>query len=328
MSVNDHWMYQGRQSHGWFGTGTAPKDGDDDAAGANELFSPSNASERVDAAAHLIIASAPRNERGRWSYAASDAGRDRLKTAVAAWYGASAMSRDVFRTQFLNPYTSDETVDRLRHAAQGLIEARSYDDLGEASSKLSAAARQIGPDRWPQFIGGAARQAEDAVSRGDVPGVIKANYATTAIGGVAVLGGLVIGGLFGGHVPSLPFGHRLSSPQPASPTVMQAVPVPPPKEGETPTDVLKPGGQNVGEVGDNSGVRILPGGDQEAQKLFDRLTKGGEDITPSGHPGKIVRMPDGSIISYRPTSKSGPPTIDVKVSGLAIRKLKFPGSEN
>lgn len=91
MSVNDHWVYQGRQSHGWFGTGTAPKEGDDDAAGANELFRPSNASERVDAAAHLIIASVPRNERGRWSYAASDTGRDRLKTAVAAWYGASAM---------------------------------------------------------------------------------------------------------------------------------------------------------------------------------------------------------------------------------------------
>ena len=125
MSVNDHWVYQGRQSHGWFGTGTAPKDADDDAAGTNELFRPSNASERVDAAAHLIIASVPRNERDRWSYAASYAGRDRLKTAVAAWYGASAMSRDAFRTQFLNPYTSNETVDRLRGAARGLIEARS-----------------------------------------------------------------------------------------------------------------------------------------------------------------------------------------------------------
>ena len=92
--------------------------------------------------------------------------------------------------------------------------------------------------------------------------------------------------------------------------------------------MLKPGGQNVGEAGDNSGVRILPGGDQEAQRLFDRLTKGGKDITPSGHPGKIIQMPDGSVISYRPTSKSGPPTIDINVSGLAIRKLKFPGSEN
>jgi hypothetical protein len=101
--------------------------------------------------------------------------------------------------------------------------------------------------------------------------------------------------------------------------------VPPPTEGEKPVDVLKPGGKNVGEPGENSGVRILPGGESEARELFDRLTKGGTDITPSGHLGKVIRMPDGSVISHRPTSKSGPPTVDVNVPGLGIRKLKFPG---
>jgi hypothetical protein len=228
MSVNDHWMYQGRQSHGWFGTGTAPKDGDDDVAGTNELFRPSNASERVDAAAHLIIASVPRNERGRWSYAASDAGRDRLKTAVAAWYGASAMSRDAFRTQFLNPYTSDETVDRLRGAARSLIEARSYDDLGEASSKLSAAARQIGPDRWPQFIGSAARQAQEAADRGDVPGIIRVQYESEALAGMIIMSGigLAIGSVLGEGQPSRP----QTSGSPGRSTVMQVAPPPPKKE--------------------------------------------------------------------------------------------------
>ena len=128
MSANDHWIYQGRQSHGWFGNGTAPKD-DDDPAGTNGLFRPSNASERVDAAAHVLVAGVPRNERGRWSFAASDIGRDRLKTAVAAWYGASGLSRDAFRAKFLDLYTGDETVDHLRGAAQGLIKARGHDDL-------------------------------------------------------------------------------------------------------------------------------------------------------------------------------------------------------
>lgn len=111
------------------------------------------------------------------------------------------------------------------------------------------------------------------------------------------------------------------------------MPLPPPKEGETPLDVLKPGGQNVGESGENSGVRVLPGGENEARDLFDRLTKGGTDITRPGHIGKVIRLPDGSVISYRPKSKtgarpeaeSGPPTIDVNVPGLNIRKLKFPG---
>ena len=103
------------------------------------------------------------------------------------------------------------------------------------------------------------------------------------------------------------------------------MPVPPPVEGETPADVLKPGGQNVGAPGENSGVRVLPGGENESRELFDRLTKGGTDITRPGHIGKVIRMPDGSVISYRPRSRSGPPTIDVNVPGLNIRKLKFPG---
>ena len=117
-----------------------------------------------------------------------------------------------------------------------------------------------------------------------------------------------------------------ATPVPEMPHVVEAaVPLPPPKEGETPLDVLKPGGQNVGEPGENSGVRVLPGGEDEARELFDRLTKGGTDITRPGHIGKVIRLPDGSVISYRPRSKSGPPTIDVNVPGLKTRKLKFPG---
>ena len=41
-----------------------------------------------------------------------------------------------------------------------------------------------------------------------------------------------------------------ATPVPEMPHVVEAaVPLPPPKEGETPTDVLKPGGQHVGEPG-------------------------------------------------------------------------------
>ena len=100
MPINDHWIYQGRQRHGWFGSGTAPED--DLAEEQNALFRPANADQRVDDAAHSIILDVPRNERGRWTRAASDAVRDSLKTAVAAWYGASGLNRDAFRTRFLN----------------------------------------------------------------------------------------------------------------------------------------------------------------------------------------------------------------------------------
>jgi len=124
-------------------------------------------------------------------------------------------------------------------------------------------------------------------------------------------------------------GRRSSSPglpTTSGPTISEAaILVPPPVEGEKPVDVLKPSGQNVGTPGENSGVRVLPGSENEARELFDRLTKGGTDITRPGHIGKVIRLPDGSVISYRPKSKSGPLTIDVNVPGLKIWKLKFPG---
>lgn len=113
---------------------------------------------------------------------------------------------------------------------------------------------------------------------------------------------------------------------PAQPLIVEtAVPVPPPKEGETPADILKPGGRLVGQEGSGSRIRELPGGRPAAEELFDRLTKGGTDITPPGYPGKRVRLPNGDTIGYRPKSKSGPSTIDVDVAGVGNRKLKFPG---
>ncbi|HJS85159.1 MAG TPA: hypothetical protein VJ779_06830 [Acetobacteraceae bacterium] len=52
MPASDHWIYQGRQEHGWFGTGTAPPN--DPAPGpadkdADNLFAVANAGKRIDA---------------------------------------------------------------------------------------------------------------------------------------------------------------------------------------------------------------------------------------------------------------------------------------
>ncbi len=329
MTTNQSWIYQGRQGHGYFGNGTAPKDDGDsgDDAGADDLFRPANAGQRVDYVVSSLIAHVPRNDRGRWTGAVSDSARTNLKTAVAAWYGARSLNRDAFRTQFLDPYTSDEVVDRLRSAAKRMVEGQTHDDLAKAGDDLAAAAQKIGPDTWPRFLGNASHQAVEAVSRGDIPGVVRASATDAPVGAfVAFIGLLAL--IAGLSRPGNPPSTSRSTPiSPSLPTVVQAVPLPPPEEGETPADVLKPGGQNVGERGDSSGVRVLPGGEQEARELFDRLTnnKGGEDITPAGHVGQVISLPDGSIIGFRPTSNSGPPTVDIKISGLSVRKLKFPG---
>ena len=327
MTVNESWVHQGRQAHGYFGNGTSPKD--DNAAGVSSLFRPANAGQRVDYAASSLIMHVPRNDRGRWNSAVSDSARANLKTAVAAWYGARLLSRDAFRARFLDPYTSDEMVDHLRSAARGMIEGQTYDDLAKAGENLAAAAQKVGADGWPRFLSNASHQAVAAVSKGNVPGVVRVGAGDDAAGlaGLAFLGLLAI--VLGTPRPSISVPSRTPAvpSSPSLPNAVEAVAVPPPKQDETPTDVLKPNGQNVGEPGKSSGVRILPGGEAEAKELFDRLTKnkGGQDITPSTHVGQVVRLPDGSIIGIRPTSKSGPPTIDIKIPGLGVRELKFPG---
>jgi len=67
----------------------------------------------------------------------------------------------------------------------------------------------------------------------------------------------------------------------------------------------------------------VTGGVQEAEDTFLRLAEGGVDITPPGHPGLLVALPGGGVIGYRPTSISGPPTIDINIPGYILDKIKF-----
>jgi hypothetical protein len=63
--------------------------------------------------------------------------------------------------------------------------------------------------------------------------------------------------------------------------------------------------------------------------MFHELTQGGKDVTPPGYPGALIELPNGrGAIGYRPASKSGPATIDVKAVDAAgkpipIKKIKF-----
>lgn len=89
------------------------------------------------------------------------------------------------------------------------------------------------------------------------------------------------------------------------------------------TDILRPGGKLIGDPGTSPKIRILQGGRAEAEVLFARLTQGGEAINGTTYPGQLVRLTDGGKIGFRPTSTSGPPTIDVFVEGLKVREIKF-----
>lgn len=91
----------------------------------------------------------------------------------------------------------------------------------------------------------------------------------------------------------------------------------------SPADLLLPGGVPLGTAGSSPAIREVTGGLIAATQLFDELTQGGKDITPAGHVGRLVELTGGGIIGFRPASRSGPPTIDVNVPGIPMRKVKF-----
>jgi hypothetical protein len=94
-----------------------------------------------------------------------------------------------------------------------------------------------------------------------------------------------------------------------------------------------PGGKPIGVKGTgpraSARLREVAGGQAEAERIFQELTQGGQDITPVGFPGKLIKLPQGrGTIGYRTASKSGPPTIDVNVvdatgQPIPIEKIKF-----
>jgi hypothetical protein len=87
-------------------------------------------------------------------------------------------------------------------------------------------------------------------------------------------------------------------------------------------DLLMPGGAPIGQPGASPDIREVPGGRRNAADFFDELSAGGVLDSSTTHP-RLIRLPAGTV-GYRPVSRNnGPPTIDVNISGIPIRKIKF-----
>lgn len=95
--------------------------------------------------------------------------------------------------------------------------------------------------------------------------------------------------------------------------------------GERVRTLLMPGGQLLGKDGSSSKIRILQGTTQDAEALFSKLAQGTPIVRHPGRGvlGKLAQLPSGDYIGLRYVSKSGPPTIDVNIPGIAIKEIKF-----
>jgi hypothetical protein len=63
---------------------------------------------------------------------------------------------------------------------------------------------------------------------------------------------------------------------------------------------------------------------EDAAAYYRHVASGGRDITKPGTDG-MVELSDGSIITFRAVSRTGPPTIDFNLVGRGHYKLKFVG---
>jgi hypothetical protein len=89
-------------------------------------------------------------------------------------------------------------------------------------------------------------------------------------------------------------------------------------ENEAVLDILAPGGELLGGEGKRCDVRTLDTA-EEIEDVFQQLAPLGEDVTPDALAeigGTRIDLPDGGYIAYRPTSRSGGPTIDVRIPQL------------
>ena len=65
-------------------------------------------------------------------------------------------------------------------------------------------------------------------------------------------------------------------------------------------------------AGRSSRVRVVESAD-ELTGLFDRWSAGGRVVEGTTYPGRLVELPDGMMVGLRQVSRSGGPTIDLRI---------------
>ncbi len=88
-------------------------------------------------------------------------------------------------------------------------------------------------------------------------------------------------------------------------------------------DFPKESWYQIGVAGNSSNVRVVTGGFEEAQAIFNQWTASGTPVTGSTYPGTLVRLPDGGVIGLRAFSDSGGPAIDINIPGVSTRRIHF-----
>ncbi len=153
------WEDQGRQQHGWFGSGKGEATNNDSAASDGQSLS-----QRVDAVIAASIAALPRALRAPMELRLDTATRANLNTLLVTWSRGAGLDRAEFAGQFFGREANDPVAVSLRTAA---LTARLSDGLRDAAEYLASAMETVGLDRWHRFL-------NDAQVRSNEPSTIAA----------------------------------------------------------------------------------------------------------------------------------------------------------
>jgi hypothetical protein len=150
------WEDQGRQQHGWFGSGKGQDTNIDDLAPDGQSLN-----QRIDAVISGSIAALPRTLRASADIRLDTGTRAQLSSLMVTWSGGADMDRTAFAGQFFGRTADDPVATSLRTTALTARLSGRPDALRDAAEHLASAILAVGLDRLHRFLDDAQARAND-----------------------------------------------------------------------------------------------------------------------------------------------------------------------
>jgi hypothetical protein len=311
------WEDQGRQQHGWFGSGTSPNGPTEDSSDASGSVA-QDLGQRLDAIIYGAVAAMPSGLRGQAAARLDAVTRGRLNALMTTWSRGGSMDRGEFAGQFFGQAADDPVAMGLRTAALTARLSGSQDALRDAAEHLAGALQTIGMDRLPQFL-------HDAETRANEPSTLAAldksrqtlaqRDAIRPVYPVETAIGIAAAAIMGGPAVAAraAIGAVARQLLPKRPTVAPAKPLesPPAPNAESTLDIVAPGGRPVSVVAGRARPSIRTVTQLEFQSIKDRLLQGATQVARPRYGGIWYKRQDASEFGLRNSLGSGP-TIDVE----------------
>lgn len=165
------WQEQGRQTHGWFGHGTAPAKLQN--APSDTSSTEKSKGDSVLALAYGALAALPAAQRARAEAQFQGTNLSGFRQAMEAWMRGNRMDQATFADRFFGRSADDPIAQTLRNAADLANAATTPTDMAQAAGKLAEAMKKVGLDRWCRFVADAQARARDSATEAAIKESLK-----------------------------------------------------------------------------------------------------------------------------------------------------------